>query len=77
MRIWDPGWKNFGYGFRDPGSGMEKSRIQDPGSGKTSPIRNTGFFYKFMTVLLVLPSQHFQNICSSEQLNFLLIVWTL
>jgi hypothetical protein len=25
----------------DPGSGMEKSRIRDPGSRKTSRIRNT------------------------------------
>jgi hypothetical protein len=30
----DPGWKKFG-------SGMEKSRIRDPGSGKISRIRNT------------------------------------
>jgi hypothetical protein len=43
LRIWDPGWRQFGSRIRDgtksdPGSGMEQSRIRDgtksdPGSG--------------------------------------------
>jgi hypothetical protein len=32
MQIRDPGWKN-----SDPGSGMEKSRIRDQGSGINIP----------------------------------------
>ncbi len=31
MRIRDPGWRQFGSWIRDPVSGMEKSRIRDPG----------------------------------------------
>jgi hypothetical protein len=41
MRIRNPGWKNSTPGWKKFGSGMEKSRIRDPESGKTSRIRNT------------------------------------
>ncbi len=42
MRIRDPGWKKFGSEIRDgknsdPGSGMEKIRIRDSGSGINIP----------------------------------------
>jgi hypothetical protein len=48
MRILDPGWKKFGSGIRD-------GKKLDPGSGKTSRIRNTGGRSKIFKELIDLP----------------------
>jgi hypothetical protein len=53
MRIRNPGWKKFGSGIRerktsDPGSGMEKIRVRNPGKKKVGSgmekirVRNPG-----------------------------------